>query len=315
MKLAVVYNPNDPKLSASAYSWTYRDMFLAVLDRFAPVVHVTEGCEASAIEAHAILFYDVHSSHHIEIAGLDRHPAVKLEYFNDPHQAEQRGQYRTGRSFHKLSARQRAERAKRRGVRWIICPYRGGFERFIQPHAAGMELLWFPVAPADRRPFQSSLAVRRPEVLGNGHCWPGEDGFRPYEFRRWAFGQPQITAQPHSLDGGLAAGASYQAWLSQFAGALALCDDCVVPKYLEVPLAGCVCFCQMLPDYGEMGFADGINCVAVDRGNFAAQIEQFKADPQPYQRIADAGRATALNFTAARFADRLYAFLESKIKS
>ncbi len=306
MRLAVVYNPNDPKLLPSAYSWTYRDQLLAILDRFAPVELVTEPCEAAAIQADAILFYDVHSSHHIEIAGIEKHPATKLEYFNDPHQVEQRGTYRTGEGFHKLSAAQRCERAMRRGVRYIICPYRDGYERYLAPHAGGMELLWLPVAPKDRRRLVPILSDRRPELLGNGHCWPGEDNFRPYEFRRWAFTQPGVTFVRHALDGGAPSGVGYQGFLSQWAGALALCDTYVVPKYLEIPLAGCVCFCQMLPEYAALGFKDGINCIAVDRATFADRVREFLAFPGRYQGIADAGRELALHYTADRFADCLW---------
>lgn len=312
MKLAVVYNPTDPKLASTAYSWTYRDMLLAVFERFAPVTPVTESCEASSIDADAILFYDVHSTHEIEIQGIDKHPAVKLEYFNDPHQAEQRGSYKTGQTFHKLSAAQRCERAKRRGVRKIICPYREGFARYLAPHAGDMELLWIPVAPASRRSLVPILTDRRPELLGNGHEWPGDGAFKPYEFRRWAFAQPGITHVPHALDGGAASGAAYQAYLSAFAGALALCDTYVVPKYLEIPLAGCVCFCQMLPEYAEMGFVDGDNCIAVNYDNFVYKVADFLANPGRYQSIADAGRLQALNYTADQFAERLWTELTTK---
>lgn len=306
MRLAVVYNPNDPKLAPAAYSWTYRDMLLAVFERFAPVVHVTESCDASAIEADAILFYDVHSSHEIEIAGIEKHPALKIEYFNDPHQAEQRGVTRTGHAFHKLSAQQRCERAKRRGVQHIICPYRYGWHRYLEGYAGDMGHWWFPVAPANRRTLVPILSDRRPEILGNGHEWPGEGDFKPYEFRRWAFAQPGVTHVPHALDGGAASGPAYQAYLCGFAGALALCDAYVVPKYIEIPLAGCVCFCQMLPEYAEMGFADGVNCIAVTGGDFRDKVRDFLARPGRYQGIADAGRELALQYTADRFAERLW---------
>ncbi len=307
MRLAIVYNPQDPKLAPTAYSWTYRDMLLAVMERFAPVVHVTASCEAAAIEADAILFYDVHSEHEIEIAGLDMHPAVKIEYFNDPHQRTQSGVRRsTGLPFRKLGAAERCERARRRGVTAIVCPYREGFHRFLAPHAGGMELWWHPVAPKDRRSNAAILTDRRPEVLGNGHCWAGEEGFRPYEFRRWAFGREHVTCVPHALDGGAVGGALYQGWLSQWAAALALCDDYVVPKYLEIPLAGCVTICQMHAEYAEMWFVDGESCIAVDRNNFDERVRDFLAHPGQYQMMADLGRQVAKQWTADRFAEWLH---------
>lgn len=313
MKLAIIYNPQDSKLLPSAYSWTYRDMFLAVLERFAPVQMVTESCEASAIESDAILFWDVHSSHHIEIAGIENHRAVKFEYFNDPHQIEQRGVYRaSGQSFHKLSAVQRCERAKRRAVQWIICPYQGGYERYIAPHSGDMQLLWFPVAPALRRISSSPLAARCPEVLANGHTWIGENDFQPYEFRRWAFERPGVTFVEHSIVNHGTKGAFYQAFISQYAAALALCDNYVVPKYLEIPMSGCLCFCQMLPDYGQMGFVDGVNCISVDRNNFDERIQDFLSSPAAYQSVATAGRELATaKYTAWHFADFLWKHIKS----
>jgi hypothetical protein len=312
MRLAVVYNPQDPKLLPTAYSWTYRDMFMAVLERFAPVQRVTASCEAATIEAEAILFYDVHSTHEIEIAGIEKHHAVKLEYFNDPHQPEQVGQYRTGQRFHKLSAVQRCDRARRRGVRYVICPYREGFERYLAPYAGDLELWWHPVAPANRRQKVSPLWTRRPEVLANGHLWPGENGFRPYAFRRWAFDRPGVTCQRHSVDGGGPSGPVYQGFLETFAAALALCDEYVVPKYLEIPLAGCLCLCQMRAEYREMGFEDGINCFAVNRSNFDQVIQAVRDEPQRYQTMATAGRELALQYTADRFADWLFTQLTTK---
>ena len=303
MKLALIYDPNDPKLSPEAYSWTYRDMFLALTDAFESVQYVTGDGSAADIDADAIVFYDVHSSHHVKIDGIERHPAVKYEYFNDPHQREQQGIYPNGRRFYKLGAGGRCRRAMERGVRFIICPYRCGYERYIAPHVPDGSLAWFPVAPKPRRAVHSLLTDRKAEVLGNGHCWRGEQDFRPYEFRAWAFAKSYVTCVEHALDGRTPKGCAYQGFLSQYAGALALCDTYVVPKYLEIPMAGCLCLCQMQPDYAEMGFVDGVNCIAVDRGNLASKVTELRADPGAYQKIADSGRRLIEDrYTASHFA-------------
>lgn len=312
MRLAVVYNPNDHKLLPSAYSWTYRDMFMAVLDRFAPVIHVTGSCEAQTIEADAILFWDVHSCHHIEIKDIDKHPAVKIEYFNDPHQIDQTLRV-SGQIVHKLGAKERCERAKQRGVTKIICPYRNGLENYIEPFADGMELLWFPVAPKPRRRVNVPLSLRRAEVLASGNCWPGENGFHPYEFRRWAYAESGLKKQMDATHQNTPIGPAFQAYLAQFAGALALCDTYVVPKYLEIPMAGGVCVCQMLSDYEAMGFKDGENCLAVDKTNFIETVQAVMNDPAAYQSIADAGREWVLNqYTADHFAEWLKKQLTSE---
>jgi hypothetical protein len=314
MKLAVIYNQDDHKLLPSSYSWTYRDMLLAIMERFAPVQVINESCEASTIEADAILFWDIHSSHHVEIKGIDKHPAVKLEFFNDPHQQDQKGAYSNGQKFHKLGSKQRFERAQIRGVEYIICPYRECYKKYIEPYAGKEHLIWFPVAPKNRIRHACFLSARRSDVLASGHLWQGTDDFKPYEFRNWAYKQPGIIYKDHSVGSDTPNGNNYQAFLSLYAGALALCDCYVVPKYLEIPLAGCVCFCRMLDEYKEMGFEDGVNCIAVTKDNFNQRISEFLADPVKYQSIADAGRElVAAKYTAEHFAEFLWQFLKEKV--
>ena len=157
------------------------------------------------------------------------------------------------------------------------------------------------------------LSVRQLEILGTGHLWQGEDGFRPYEFRSWAYHQPNIRHVNHSINGDTPRGYLFQGYLSQYAGALALCDCYVVPKYFEIPLAGCLCFCQMLDEYAELGFEDGKNCIALTKTNFDERVHDFLSNTEKYQSIADAGRNQALNYTADKFAVRLYEFLSKNI--
>jgi len=299
LKCGVVYNPNDKKLSASSYSQTYRDMFLALCYKFDKVLHITRSCSAEDIEADVIIFYDVHSNYDITIDGIKNHKAIKYEYFNDPHQVEH-DFTRNGITVHKLGAEQRAKRANSRGVQYIICPSRDGFNKYIKPHSNATSV-WFPVAPKKRLIKSVPLCGRKPSVLANGNVWDGENGFHPYEFRNWAFRQPSIE-----MNRAVKIGDEYQQWLSTYAGALALCDDYVVAKYIEVPLSGCVCFAQQLPEYEDMGFIDGYNCIFVNKDNFNKAIEHFKNNITEYQRIADNGKKNAENWTADKFADYIY---------
>ena len=299
MKCAIVYNPDDRKLLESSYSQTYRDMFIALCNRFQKVFHITKSCSATDIDAEVIIFYDVHSNYDITIDGIKNHKAIKYEYFNDPHQVEQ-DFTRNGNTVHKLGAEQRTKRANSRSVKYIICPTKAGFSKYIKPYSEA-ELVWFPVAPHKRLGTVLPLNQRKPEVLANGNIWEGENGFSPYKFRAWAFRQPSIKMKKI-----VKIGNQYQQWLSAYAGALALCDNYVVAKYLEVPLAGCVCFAQKLPEYEEMGFKDWDNCIFVDRNNFTKTIDDFKNNISAYQDIADRGKITANNWTADKFADFIY---------
>ena len=311
MRLALVFNPNDRKLSKKSYSQTYRDMFVALINRFEAVVAVTNSCKAKDIKADVIIVYDVHSSHHIEIDCLSSHPAVKYSYFNDPHQTDVEGRYPGGAKFRKLGVMTRSDRANRRGIQYIICPYKNGFDKYIKPHVSA-ELLWFPTAPRPRKIQRIPLKDRFKKVLCHGHIWQGVDGFRPYEFRRWAMTQPNVTSVPHSIvKKEIPSGGAYQTFLSQYVGAIAACDTYVVPKYLEIPMAGTLCLAQYHQEYGDMGFIDGENCLYIDGPNFQQTIQPVLSCPQDFQGIADAGYQNALRWSAEKFADTIHKHAEA----
>ena len=313
MKLAIIYDPKCPKLTGEHYSSTYLDMFTAVLDKFDEVQRITDSCSAKDIEADVILIYDIHSSHHIEIDGLADHKAVKYTYFNDPYQQTVKGVYEHINLYvHKLGAKDRTERAVKRGVDFIICPYTGLYFKHIAPHLgkdADKMLFWFPPAPSVKRfPDRAKpLSERRHKILANGITWGGTG---EYDFRNWAYRPPQAFFIEHAAKKpGTPMAAQYGRFLSQFAAALALCGNRIVPKYLEIPLAGCVCFAQDEEDYRAMGFTDGINCLLVNEDNFISLTSGYLecANAPQWQGIADAGRKLIEDkWTAECFADALY---------
>ncbi|MCP4566817.1 MAG: glycosyltransferase family 1 protein [FCB group bacterium] len=321
MRAAIVYNKNDHKLQAAAYSWSYRCMFLSLVDRFKQTISINDDCHADAIFADVIIFFDPHSSHHIKIEGIERHPALKIEYFNDPHQKEFYGRYANGDPVHKLSAKQRTRRALERGVEYIISPYKQGYYDYIAKHIIEYDrnpddiLLYFPTAP-DASLFESgrtTLAERKPQVLANGATWSSR--LKCYELRQWAFGQDCVTTRQHChRDKNTPKSEAFGSMLAEYAGALALCEFYPVPKYFEIPLAGCVCFAQYHKEYEQLGFIDGETCIYVDKNNFIEHIKAFKSNPSTYQPIADAGRRLMLSkYTSKHFADYVYKFAESAI--
>jgi hypothetical protein len=305
-------------LKPEHYSQCYRDQFLALINRFDEVTHVTGDFDFDEdTDADVIIIYDVHSSFHVELKNIQKHKAVKYTYFNDPYQDEFKGKYQNGPEVHKLGPRQRSERALVRGVDYIICPYENLYYKYIAPYA-GDKLLWFPVSPDHNRfTVRTPLKDRRPEVLLNGHIWPGTTGFRPYAMRIWAYKQNSSIYALNTdkifhkvLNKDAPSGIEYPNFLGQYAGALALCDTHTVPKYLEIPMAGCVCLAQYLYDYQKMGFEDGESCLYVNKGNYNRVIADFKKDPAAYQGIANEGRKVALNWTADKFADYIYKHAE-----
>ena len=315
MKLAIIYDPDFPKLKPDSYSQTYRDMFLALIDRFDSVQEITGDTNSNDIDSDCIVFFDIHSSHEITIEGIEKHKAVKYEYFNDPWQVEFKGEYKDGPKVHKLGPEQRSVRANKRGVQFVICPYENLYYRYIDQHFDG-ELLWFPIAPnAERCNKEMPLRDRKHEVLLNGHIWPGEYGFRPYAMRNWAYSQNSATKVPHYVfDKTTPAGLGYADYLATYAGSLALCDTHICPKYSEIPLAGCVTFAQYLHDYEKMGFKDGESCLYVTKGNYHKTLDDFNnADVDEYQRIADrGGEIIRNNWTAAHFAEHIYRHAEKR---
>ena len=317
MKLAIIYEPTFPKLTESAYSQTYRDMFLAVIDRFEEVQHITDSCSAKDIEADVIVIYDIHSSHHIQIDGLDKHKAVKYTYFNDPHQQEFKGKYRIGPKVHKLGPEERVRRALLRGVDYIICPYQTGYYEFIAPYLSNPNdmLFWFPPAPSYKHyPLRlRPLSKRHHKILGNGAI----DNIEGYAFRRWAYSQPETFYMTHTYNRpDVPRGANYGDLLCRFAASLALCSRYVVPKYLEIPLAGCVCFAQDQKDYRKMGFKNLENCFFVNQDTFKNAANMF-LNSLPgdiyYQKVAREGqKLIESQWTAECFADALYNHAKSK---
>jgi hypothetical protein len=102
-------------------------------------------------------------------------------------------------------------------------------------------------------------------------------------------------------------GLDYPNLLIRYAGALALCDTHAPPKYVEIPMSGCVCFAQYQKDYERMGFKDLESCIYVTKENFKDVINDFKNNVEDYQCIADAGRKLIEeNWTADKFADFIY---------
>lgn len=325
MKLAIIYDERCPKLTEEAYSWTYLDMFRAVIDRFDEVQHINTSCSAKDIEADVILIYDLHSSHHITIAGMKNHKAVKYTYFNDPHQKYMEGVYnRTGLYVHKFGPKSRVRRALRRGIDYIICPYTGQYNRFIAPHLgkdAEKMLFWFPPAPSYKR-FGLSLRPikkRLHKILANGITWGGDGD---YDFRLWTYTQPESFCLQHTAcktnKTNQPKGKDYPKLLADFAAIIVACDTRIVPKYLEAPLAGCLCFAQDQEDYRKMGFEDGVSCILVDQKNFKEKARAFldsDLNKNHYQSIADSGRILISNkWTAECFADALYKHAQKRIK-
>ena len=309
MKLALVYDQYDHKLQDTSYSWVYKGMMDALANRF-ETVHVHDDCNAMDIEADLIMFFDVHATHHIRMDGIKSHSALKMEYVSDPNQEEMRATFKQfNRKFHKLGRRQRVGRFFERGVRYVVCPYRDGYYgwlgEFLGSDAEDM-LLWFPIAPTAKISYNKSLSIRKQEVLGNGHVADG--GKNIYRFRRWAFKRDGITHVPHWVhDNKTPSGQGYLDFINQYAGALALHDYFPVPKYFEMPLAGCVTFAQHYDEYEELGFRDFETCVYVNYDDFDKKVKDFLANPEDYQKIADAGRKLVEdNYTADHFAEFIY---------
>ena len=283
-------------------------MFLALIARFEEVQFVTDECNAEDIDADVIIVYDPHSSHHIRIKGLAKHKAVKYTYFDDPYQHGCLAKHKpTGKIVIKYGAKDRMLRAKKRGIQFIICPYTESYYKHLEPYNSDMELVWFPPCPNIGRFNNPPLKDRKKEVLANGST-KGLFGFKGYEFRRWAFVQPEVTYVLHYIKNRITpAGLDYPKLLIQYAGALALCDTHIPPKYIEIPMAGCVCFAQYQKDYERMGFKDGENCIYINKKNFKKVVEDFKNNISDYQQMATKGRKLVEEkWTADHFADFIY---------
>ena len=312
MKLCLVYNPKDSKFHSMAYCSIFKDMFFALIERFNCKKFVTGDYSAKDIDADIIFFFDPHATHHIEIGGIDKHPAVKIEYWNDIHQHEMKGVNNTTKQhFYKLGQKQRVDRAIKRNIDYIVSPVKYFFyeqlAKYFGDNTKKM-LLYFPHAPnpSKVKPF----AERKKTVLANGAIHGGWNN--GYDFRAWAFEQLYVEFVKHWIfDKKTPAGNNYLDFVSEYAGALALCTPFPVPKYFEIPMAGCVTFAEYHKEYEELGFKDNEHCIYVNKDNFENRIKAFLAEPESYQKIADAGRKLMEeNYTAKHFADFIYNHVE-----
>lgn len=305
MKLAIVYDPEDNKLRLDTYSYIYAGMFEALCGAFEEVDHITRDRNAQDIDADLIFFFDPQSCHDIEIFGVDKHPAVKMEYMSDPHQAEVRGIHKQyGTYVHKLGPENRIERARFRGVTHIVSPVRDGFLRHLGKYAHDMHLLHFPPAPSfgiKGVPFSE----RKNNVLANGCTWSGE--LKCYEFRKWAFKQNYVKVVPHYLQNpDTPHGEDYSELLYLYAGGLALSEYYPVPKYFEMPACGMVTFVQYHPEYEDLGFKDYVNCIYVTQDNFEYRVKSFLADAEGFEHIGKEGQKLMKNYTAKEFGRFIY---------
>jgi hypothetical protein len=318
MKLSLVYDPKDTKLVDVSYSQAFKDQFLALIERFGDVQHITESCSADDIDGDVVIFYDPHSGHQIDIDGIGRHKSLKYSYMDDPHQYTIKGRHtKTKEMVYRLGPKDRLKRAEKRSIDYIICPYTESyyehFGKILNGYAEKMHV-WFPVCSNVDRYTSKPLSSRKPEVLANGAI-KHLPGFRGYDTRRWAFKRSEVSFVPHCKnEPSTPRGLGYPKLLLDYAGALAICDTHIVPKYVEIPLAGCVCFATYQEDYDRMGFKDGVSCVFVDKENFSLRINDFKNNVELYQDMADMGRKLILdNWTAEKFADHIYSHAKEYI--
>ena len=314
MKLSIVYSLNDNKLDKNAYSQVYRNMLEALISRFEVVNHINYDCSSKDIDADVIIFYDVHSLHHIKIDGIEKHNAIKLEYFDDPHQKEIKGKLKNGNMIHKLGGKQRCMRVIERNVNYIICPYEEGYFRYFNEYLgdnAEKMLIHFPPSPNIKYFENRYNENRKNTVLANGNINGQIDDC--YDMRRWAFSRKCVDYVEHNIyDENTPKGELYGEFLCKYAGGLALMDLYPVPKYFEIPLAGCTTFAQYHKEYEDLGFKDNENCVYVNKKNFENKINDFVNNIEEYQEIANNGRKLVEeNYTSEHFANYIYSFIDN----
>jgi len=311
-KVALVYDLNDNKLRDDTYSWTYRGMWEALQDEADEITHINFDCDAKDIVADKIIFYDIHSSHNVTIKGIEKHPALKFEYMDDPFQIDQHGiRMRSNLKYFKLGAKSRMIRAQKRGLDFIICPYLSEYNRYMSQYAENIKLIWFPVAPnlkyfGDRfKPFKD----RKSEILANGSVNTLQKYETFYNFRREVFKSPlvnlyQTTANKQKRNEQMfeMEGKNYPVFLSNWKAACALCEF-PVPKYFEIPLAGCLTFIQYNFDAYLLGFRHKKNCIVIEPNNYQAWFKSFLAAPETFEPVAKAGqKLVENNYTAEKFA-------------
>lgn len=309
MKIALIYGLNDNKLQEDTYSFIYRGMWEALQDEADETTHINFDCDAKDIVADRIIFWDIHSSHHIEIKGIEKHPAIKFEYLDDPHQTNCKLAFRNGVVLHKLGAQQRILRTKKRKIDFIITPYLEGYFKYLSFWGSEAKVLWFPPAPkvdyfTDRyKPYEERVS----EILASGATFANGHTF--YDFRKQLFKSPNVSYIAHlniikdEQTTNISRGKNYPNFLANYQAAIAACETYAVPKYFEIPLAGCVTFMQWNWDAFALGFRHKTNCIFIEPNDYELWFKEFKNDPMAFKHIALAGQKLVENkYTAKHFA-------------
>jgi len=314
MKLTLIYEKEHHKLQDTSYSWVYKGQLDALIDRFEEVNFVHDSCSADDIDADVIIVYDIVSSHHITIENMAKHSAIKMSYLCDPHQKEMKGIYHQYKKpVHKLGKTKRIARAKERGIQYFIMPMRDAYFKDLGPiigEDAEKMLLFFP--PASKASLFTGREIPITErenkvALATGATWDGDLG--SYEFRKWVYTQPYVHFVPHSLaDKKTPSAQKWGAFIAKYSSGFALNDYHPIPKYFEMPLAGCLTFLQHFSELDELGFKDYENCVYVNNKYMAEpRVKDFLEYMGEYEKIAEAGRKLIEeNYTAKHFADFIY---------
>lgn len=308
MNVSIIYDKTERKFQPEHYSQTYNIMRSAIINSpFWETQSITEDCDAKDIDGDIILFYDIHSSHHIKIKGIENHPAIKYEYMDDPHQKEQKGTWSNGQKFYKLGASQRIERARKRGVKRIITPYYEGSVKYFDPYLKGIELLWIPMA-VDLSFFDFDWQKwndRNCKLLLTGSLSCGQLSFYDLRKKFYLLSKKseaiKYTNGIYSID--------YWKFLTKYKYALGLCELYAVPKYYEIAAAGCIPLLQWNMDACRLGFRHRKNCLFVDLDNIDKTIEELRI--MYNQHIAEnAKKLIEENYTIKHFQENLKQIFE-----
>ena len=303
MRVAFVWDKTERKLQSDHYSQSYRGMFTALRDKCDYIQDINEDCDAKDIDTDIVLFFDIHSSHHISIKGLEKHPSRRYEYLDDPHQIEHSGVWQGGVPFHKLGPKQRMNRARERGVNFIVCPYKEEYLHYLYPYSyPGCHVISFPVVPAIGlfKNRNNSWSNRANEITCSGSTI-SDNG--EYDFRIWALDQLAQLGPYGNRQQML--GRDYPTFLALFKFGLAACTM-PVPKYFEIALAGCLPIMQWNINTFEYGFRHGENCLFVSKNNFVDTVKYVIKNPNEFETIAhNAQKLVETQYTNVQFAESM----------
>lgn len=283
MKLAFIYDKNDPGLAGTWYcNNSYRFFIEGLLKNHrinATAIPVEDTLDCSELEGFdVLLFYDIRRGKYLNV---DKMSSLKIARAPDSHDINENW-IDLCRSF------------------GIKCVFNHHTERYARKYLPKDIRYYQIIFGINKEVYVAKpyLARRKDKILLSGVL--GRPGMYVLRKRcnklRYV---DYVHRDPRFI------GDKYSELLNQYRATIATCTVCSVYKYFEMPMCGCLSFMEVNAKNGcgKLGFVDGQNAIFINQNNYITRMKEFIDNPNDprWEKIANNGR----EFVLANYENRI----------